>query len=70
MANSVVPPVSHDRQQEDLTAKAAWFNTLTVEERLNWLVEITELALALNPNIGDKKHVEPVEGRIRVLSRE
>lgn len=69
MDKSYVPPVSHDRQQEDLRAKAAWFKTLTVEERLNWLVEITELARALHPNIG-AKNVEPVEGRIRVLSRE
>ncbi|TAK11751.1 MAG: hypothetical protein EPO32_10810 [Anaerolineae bacterium] len=69
MGKTIVPPISHDRQQEELTAKAAWFKTLSVEERMDWLVEVTELALTFNPKLGDKKHVEPVEGRIRVLSQ-
>lgn len=61
------PQVSHDRSQEQPEAKARWFQSLTLDERAELLCSFTELILYANPGIVDKKNVEPVAGRIRVL---
>ncbi|MFI5402265.1 MAG: hypothetical protein ACHQ1G_04960 [Planctomycetota bacterium] len=60
--------VSHDRGEESVFAKARWFQSLSVEERLALFCEITELAIARNPDLLKGKDAEPVEGRIQVLS--
>ncbi|REJ80798.1 MAG: hypothetical protein DWQ34_23350 [Planctomycetota bacterium] len=59
--------VSHDRADESLEAKVRWFQSLTVQERMDLLCEMTDLALAANPDLPDQKHAEPVPGRICVL---
>lgn len=60
--------ISHDRAEETPEAKARWFQSLTMEERARYLCEMTELILQNNPRILESKNVEPVEGRIRVLT--
>jgi len=60
--------ISHGREEESIEAKARWFQSLTLEERMRLLCEFTDLILANNPDIVEQKHVEPVEGRIRVIS--
>lgn len=62
------PSISHDRQEESLDAKARWFQSLTLTERMDMLCSFTELMLAANPKIVEKKDAKPVKGRIRVLS--
>ena len=62
--------VFHDRGEESLFAKARWFQSLTVEERLALLCEVTELAIAQNPDLLKGKDAQPVEGRIQVLDLE
>lgn len=64
----VTPSISHDRKDESLEAKARWFQSLSVEERMNLLCEFTDLMLALNPDIARQKDAQPVEGRILVLT--
>lgn len=61
--------VSHDWQQETLEAKARWFQSLSLRERMEYLCCITDLVLENNPRIMDLKNAEPVAGRIRVVSR-
>lgn len=60
--------ISHDRQDETLEAKARWFQSLTLSERMDLLCEFTDLILSTNPEIVEQKDAQPVEGRIRVLS--
>lgn len=60
--------VSHDRREETPEAKARWFQSLSLEERMELLCAFTDLALAVNPDLPDRKHAEPVAGRIQVLS--
>ncbi len=60
--------VSHSRSDETPAAKVAWFRTLTEEERLDYLGAITDLALALNPDIAEVKDAQPVPGRVQVLT--
>lgn len=61
--------ILHSFQAETIEAKTRWFRSLTIEERANNLVMFTEMALALNPELGMKKHAEPVKGRVLVLSK-
>jgi hypothetical protein len=61
--------VSHDRQQETPEAKALWFQSLSLPERMEYLCCITDLALESVPRSMVLKNAEPVAGRIRVVSR-
>ena len=62
--------VSHDRGEESALAKARWFQSLSLEERMALLCEYTDLALAAQPGLAMKKrHAQPARGRIQVLSR-
>ena len=60
--------LSHDRQQEDMVAKARWFQSLSFQERADILCQYTDLILALNPKIVERKNAEPVAGRILVVT--
>ena len=62
--------VSHTFADESIEAKAAWFRTLSVEERMNVLIEVTNLIFENNPEVVNKKHARPASDRIRVLSKE
>jgi len=62
--------ISHDRAEETPAAKARWFQSLTIEERMQHFVEMSEMLLALNPDLVPGKAAQPVSGRIRVLTLE
>ena len=61
--------ISHSRQDESIDAKAKWFQSRSIEERMELLCSFTELLLELNPEIVEKKDAQPVKGNIRVLSK-
>ena len=61
--------VLHDFQAETIDEKTRWFRSLKIEERANNLIMFTEMALALNPELGMKKDVKPLQGRVLVLSK-
>ncbi|GMV95513.1 MAG: hypothetical protein AMXMBFR82_52910 [Candidatus Hydrogenedentota bacterium] len=60
--------VTHDREAESMEAKARWFQSLTMEERMDLLCEFTDLVLAVNPSLQEQKRAQPVPGRIQVIS--
>ena len=60
--------ISHDRAEESLWHKAQWFQSLTLEERLEIFDEMCEMMLTLQPDIVEKKDATPVPGRVRVLT--
>jgi hypothetical protein len=60
--------ISHDRGEETMEAKARWFQSLTLAERMDMLCAFTDLALSANPTLQERKHAQPVAGRIQVLS--
>ncbi len=64
MNNQIV----HDIQEESIEAKARWFQELTMGERMKNLCDFTELAMVLNPKIGDQRIVKSITGRVQVLS--
>ena len=63
--------VSHDRHEETPEAKARWFQSLTLEERMDLLCTFTDLALSLalsrNPRLGLDRHAQSTSGRVRVI---
>ncbi|MFW6164012.1 MAG: hypothetical protein ACODAJ_14695 [Planctomycetota bacterium] len=61
--------ISHDWAEETPEAKARWFQSLTVQERLDIFCELAELVLQANPKLMDAKRAEPVPGRVQVLER-
>ena len=61
--------ISHDRSEETSEAKVRWFRSLSLLERMEMLCEFTDLALSVNPQLQEKKHAEPIAGRVQVLSR-
>lgn len=60
--------ISHDRREESPEAKARWFQSLSMSERMDLLCELTDLALSVNPALQERSHAQPVAGRIRVVS--
>jgi hypothetical protein len=61
--------ISHDFAEETPEAKARWFQSLTLKERMEMLCAFTDMVLSVNPQIMDKKDVKPVAGRVLVLSK-
>ena len=62
--------ISHDRSEESPEAKARWFQSLSIEERMELLCAFTDMILALNPDIVEQKDAQPVAGRVLVLTAE
>jgi len=65
-----VAPISHDFGDETLDAKARWFQSLSLIERMDLLCEFTDMILDINPQIAEnKRNAQPVAGRILILSK-
>ena len=62
--------ISHDWQDEIPEAKARWFQSLSLHERMDMLCWFTDMVLSVNPRIREQNDVKPVAGRVRVLSRD
>ena len=60
--------ISHSREEETIEAKVAWYQSLTLSERMDVFCEFTDLALELNPTLPDTKDAQQTQGRVRVLS--
>jgi len=51
--------ISHDIRDESLEAKVRWFQSLSLEERMDVFVAFTNLILENNPGIVRQKYVRP-----------
>lgn len=60
--------ISHDWDEETPEAKARWFQSLTLAQRMELLCAYTDLALAANPNLPDLKDAQQTERGIPILS--
>lgn len=63
------PAISHDWVDESIEAKARWFQSLTLRQRMDLLCWFTDLVLAANPRIVEQRDAESVEGRVLVLAK-
>lgn len=63
----MVMEISHDRSEETPEGKARWFQSLTIEDRMELFVEFCDLARSARPGPLESCHAEPPEARILVL---
>ncbi len=61
--------LSHSRKDETPEAKARWFQSLSLAERMDIFCSFTDLILSANPKIVEKKDAQPTWGSFRVLSQ-
>ena len=54
--------VSHDWAEETPEAKARWFRSLRMGDRMQILCELTDIALSVNPTLSEKKRAQPTPG--------
>ena len=59
--------ISHDRQDESPEAKARWFRSLSLTERMELLCSYTNLILSVRPDLMGSRDARPIAGRIQVL---
>ena len=69
LVTHMIRSISHDWNDETPEAKARWFQSLTLEERMDLLCEFTDLILAVNPKIVESKNATSTSGRVRILSK-
>lgn len=60
--------ISHDRGEESPDAKARWFQSLTVEERMQIFCSVIDLAVQVTPSLLEGSHAQPIAGRVQVIS--
>jgi hypothetical protein len=60
--------VSHDRSEESIEAKARWFRSLSLEDRMDLLCWFTDLAWPSYSRIAGLKDAQQTSRRIRVLA--
>jgi hypothetical protein len=61
--------ISHDFDEESPEAKARWFQSLTLQERMDLLCAFTGMILSANPRIIEQCDVEPIAGHICVPAK-
>ena len=64
----MTPHISHDREEETLRAKTRWFQSLSLEERMDYLCFMTDLIMENNPQVIKAKNAEPSAPGVRVLT--
>jgi hypothetical protein len=64
----VVPSVSHSQEEETPEAKARWFKSLPMEERMRIFCDMCDMIIAVRPDVLEAKNAQPVSGRVRVLT--
>lgn len=65
----MIDTISHDLAEETPEAKARWFQSLPLTERMDLLCLFTDLVLENNPLIAERKDAKPITGRVRVLPK-
>jgi hypothetical protein len=64
---AMIESVSHNFEDETPQAKAKWFQSLSLEERMEVFVAFTNLILENNPDIVNQKDVRPLLKDVRIL---
>jgi hypothetical protein len=64
----MIRSISHDIRDESLAAKARWFQSLPLEERMDVFVAFTNLILENNPDVVKQKPLPRASNRVRIIS--
>lgn len=61
--------ISHKFEDETPDAKALWFQSLPLEERMDMLCMFTDMILEANPRAAEHRHAKSTTGTVKVLKR-
>lgn len=61
--------ISHSWQDESPEAKARWFQSLSLVERMDMLCFFTDMILQNNPKIMESKNVKSTSRRICIFTK-
>lgn len=61
--------ISHSFEDESPEAKARWFQSLSLAERMDMLCFFTDMILENNPLIVENRDVKSLTGRVQVLEK-
>ena len=61
--------ISHDRAEETPESKARWFQSLTLEERMEYLCTMTDLVFENNPGMIRRKNAQQASEGVLVLTK-
>ncbi len=64
------PYISHDWNEETIESKARWFQSLTDEQRMDYLCEFTDFVLDFNPKLLERRDAESTRRGLLVLRKE
>jgi len=64
------PRVLTTREAETSEAKARWFQSLSVAERMELLCAYTDLIFENNPRVGEERNAQPASRSLQVLRKE
>jgi hypothetical protein len=64
------PRILTGREAETSEAKARWFQSLSVAERMELLCAYTDLILENNPRVGEQRNAQPTSRSVCVLRKE
>ncbi len=67
---SMIPGLSSSREEETLDAKARWYQSLPLRQRLDVWTEMIELLLAANPDLPRLKDVQHPSPTVRIVAIE
>jgi hypothetical protein len=59
--------VHHGWEHETIEAKARWFQSLSVAERMDLLFEFMEMIRSANPSLLEKRNAEQSAKGVRIL---
>ncbi len=59
--------ISHDWKEETPEAKARWLRSLSIDDRMQMLCDLTDLALSVNPELPERKRAKPTPGHIQII---
>jgi len=65
----MIPSISHSRDEETWEAKVRWFQSLSIEQRMQLLCDYTDLILSFNPDLPRLKKTDSLTGRIQILTK-
>jgi len=65
----MIKNISHDFSDENLEAKARWFQSLSLDERMAMLCFYTELIFENNPKVVERKNGELPTRSYRLVTK-
>ena len=65
----MIKKISHNRDDESMEAKARWFQSMSLEERMEYFCNFMDFLIETNPKILEQKSAQSIPGRVQVITK-